>query len=415
MGLKKTGKSRGGSGTHAHYAGEFGPSQQRGKAPSANKDPAYRASRAQHYAGVAKAASEAHAAAHSTGMKAEAAKHALIVAHAEKRASLHASAAAKLAPGSEHAHIAAAAARAVRTHGEDIKMRSSEKVGADGPVRSKSPLEHDRESLDRAAGTTTRSPEANRLYHETGADYHRQEARRAVSRGDKNSAQTHGKLARFHENELREQAGKSARPAGTRSWSLPGTRRAAAREAADAAITRDMTGEPARPAGDMTHRLSPWEHSNEPSYRAAREAFHAADAATVHANEIHDSKSHLAAAEAHEHALVMNRVIGARAQMKYHAKTAEEHRAVAAKRAAQGDHAMSPEFNNARLATNMAETHTSRASQTDTPGDHTQAAEAHLRAYKAHMDVGNGEHAAVHLDMAKHHENLAKNPNRRGR
>jgi len=93
--------------THAHFAGEFG-SQKMTK--TLEKDPAYRAARAEHFAREAHAAKDAHG--KSAG--AERAKQALVVAHAATMASKHARAAAKLAPGSEHANNAVIASRAAK-------------------------------------------------------------------------------------------------------------------------------------------------------------------------------------------------------------------------------------------------------------------------------------------------------------
>ena len=111
---KVTGKSAK-AGTHAHYAGEFG-SQKMTK--SLEKDPAYRAARAQHFANEAHAAVAAHANATSHADKAS---HALVAAHAMKMAEKHAKAAAKLAPGSEHAAAGKAAHESAKSAHDAIK------------------------------------------------------------------------------------------------------------------------------------------------------------------------------------------------------------------------------------------------------------------------------------------------------
>ena len=92
---KTTGKSAK-AGTHAHYAGEFG-SQKMTKA--LEKDPAYRAARAHHFAREAHTAADSY---HAADTAADKGKHALVVAHAEKMAAKHAKAAKRLAPGSAH-------------------------------------------------------------------------------------------------------------------------------------------------------------------------------------------------------------------------------------------------------------------------------------------------------------------------
>ena len=83
--------------THAHFSGEFGAQKMTKKL---EKDPAYRAARAQHFAREAHAAHTAHAASASTSDKA---KHALVIEHATQMAAKHGKAAQRLAPGSEHA------------------------------------------------------------------------------------------------------------------------------------------------------------------------------------------------------------------------------------------------------------------------------------------------------------------------
>lgn len=105
--------------THAHYAGEFGAMKMTKKL---EKDPAYRAARAEHYAREAQSASEAHRTAITHAARAE---HALIVAHAEKRTKSHAAAATKLAPGSEHEQHAHAAYATAAMHHENVTAREA--------------------------------------------------------------------------------------------------------------------------------------------------------------------------------------------------------------------------------------------------------------------------------------------------
>lgn len=118
--------------THAHFAGEFGAQKMTKKL---EKDPAYRAARAHHYAGEAQVAAETH---RTSASKSERAAAALVVAHAEKRTKSHALAAEKLAPGSTHAAEAKAAhASASKTH-QILKAR--EETGAAGATQKMKPV-----------------------------------------------------------------------------------------------------------------------------------------------------------------------------------------------------------------------------------------------------------------------------------
>lgn len=226
MGLKKTSGARksGSGGTHEHFAGEFGPTQQRGKATAANKDPAYRAARAQHYAGIAHASNIAHASAHASGMKAEAAKHALVAAHAEKRAALHSRTAAKLAPGSPYAHAAAEAHANTKIANVNIQARASAKkttsdlahnpyfdaksaVAASNSHNSRmAAVQHRGSGTDDAKTKTTRANIASGLAHASPSAATHSDAANAHSRassahsniGNASSAATHAARSKEH-------------------------------------------------------------------------------------------------------------------------------------------------------------------------------------------------------------------------
>lgn len=108
--------------THGHYPGEFGAQQMTKKL---EKDPAYRAARAEHFANEAQTSNIAHA--HATSA-ADRGAHALVAAHAQKMAAKHMRAAAELAPGSEHAQYAKMAHDTAEMAHNEVKAR--EKTGA---------------------------------------------------------------------------------------------------------------------------------------------------------------------------------------------------------------------------------------------------------------------------------------------
>lgn len=95
---KALGKHHTNAGTHAHYAGEFGAQPMTKKL---EKDPEYRAARAQYFAKIAKKAAQHHASATDATDRAQ---YALAMAHAAKMAAKHAHAVKKIAP-TRHALI----------------------------------------------------------------------------------------------------------------------------------------------------------------------------------------------------------------------------------------------------------------------------------------------------------------------
>lgn len=107
--------------THAHRAGEFGSDRR-----VLRKNPAYQASRAQHWAKIAKAADVGHA---SSTTRADTAKHLLAAAHAERKASGHARAAQRLDPDSIHAARAKSAHDATIAANEAIADRAAKAPG----------------------------------------------------------------------------------------------------------------------------------------------------------------------------------------------------------------------------------------------------------------------------------------------
>lgn len=129
--------------THAHKAGEFGPSKLK-KGLTKAQDPAHRAARAEHYAGVAKKAAEAHATATS---KADKAKHALVVAHAVKKAEGHAKAARKYSDGGNthgmSADHAEHHAENARTHAAGVTGKSAIGMSTRVPPATKYGSDHE--------------------------------------------------------------------------------------------------------------------------------------------------------------------------------------------------------------------------------------------------------------------------------
>lgn len=113
--LNKSGRK---SGTHAHYAGEFGL----GSISHLQKSAVFHAARVEKAARLAKTASEKHRTATNVSARAE---HALVVAYAENIARRHAGFAQTLAPGSAHAARAASALEKVKKIHENLQARAS--------------------------------------------------------------------------------------------------------------------------------------------------------------------------------------------------------------------------------------------------------------------------------------------------
>lgn len=130
------------SGTHSHYSGEFGgvrkPKKEiekgPGRAPAAQKDVKGRIGRAEHYAGVARKAAEAHGKAKTDAERTE---HEATIAHAAARTGVHAKAVVKAAPGSEEADKATLHAHVASTIHKKLQSGSSEKIKAEAAEHKK--------------------------------------------------------------------------------------------------------------------------------------------------------------------------------------------------------------------------------------------------------------------------------------
>lgn len=125
---KVLGKSHSNSGTHAHYAGEFGAQKMTKKL---EKDPAYRVARAEHFAKMADEAKLLHSAAIS---KSDKASHALVIVHAAKMAAKHANALKKLVPGEKEL-----IARGVKARDEAKKIHDEISATPKPPVVTPKP------------------------------------------------------------------------------------------------------------------------------------------------------------------------------------------------------------------------------------------------------------------------------------
>lgn len=390
--------------THAHYAGEFGA---RPLTKALEKDPAYRAARAEHFANEAHAANAAHATAHAAGQKAEAGKHALVAAHAEKMAAKHTNAVVKLAPVSEHAANARAAHEGARTANAEIDARgktpklasSSDANALSRNARSESSIAKDADKGGHGSAGPSQPRETRAANNYRAANAHKEAAEAHRKEGNTTKANTHDAEARAHQDKGDKLSVRSSGESGgtkrtgitERVASLVKEQGMSIKEAVEHVKMRQHAEdrrENTRAAGGIDTGKSQAQRSAELESRQAEVASQRADTTTHGTGEsIHE---HGLAMYAHQRAATFHRDAGNTETAAHHDRKAEDHKAI------------SDSFAQSQSKTAEA----ASKSATDAVG-HEKAESAHLAAAREWGGRGDTKQAQKHEAIAEMHGKTA--------